>query len=235
MDKIQTDFKAELAPDPAGGLYVPLLHKEIARVGRYNSSALVIIEGAEHDRLDPSMDFFRAFTYDLETGKKTQVGDGFRSLHLEETQARFDRSVIPDLIFRYQSCTECEATYLLTSFRYDSATRLWNIRPWGSKDEDKAIFIGYDGVPNGDSPAYVCASRIRDFKGGGFESVGVWCRIIPDPPGKETEIAYLYYVDSQQGKNVEIKDQPLLTAIHSAVCEQSGEKPFGLCSVKKKL
>src|SRR5229473_3438882 len=81
FDQIKGAFVDELKPDdPKVKLVEPQLYKfykRISRIGVFQSSALVLI--AERDELASTYgDYFQAFNYDINTGKKASFKEGFR-------------------------------------------------------------------------------------------------------------------------------------------------------------
>lgn len=121
FDRIKADFRDELRPDDPEKVkpYVAEEYKWISRVGVVDSSALVLI-GERETRTSKYGDYFVAFNYDLKSGKKTSLNRGFMDWTFKKL-IRFDSSPTPDVVFTYPSCTECEADYLLSSFRFDSS------------------------------------------------------------------------------------------------------------------
>jgi hypothetical protein len=65
-------------------------------------------------------DYFQVFNFDLSSGKKVVLEKGFRKWKFKKL-VRFESSKAADIAFTHPSRTECEADYLLESFRFDSS------------------------------------------------------------------------------------------------------------------
>jgi hypothetical protein len=132
-ERIKAAFADELKPDDPEKVkpVVAELYKKISRIGVFETSVLVLI--AERETATSTYgDYFQIFSYDLKSGKKTRSEKGFMMWRFKKL-VRFDSSKIPDIVFTYLSCTECEADFLLGSFRFDSTDATWKIRELGRK------------------------------------------------------------------------------------------------------
>jgi hypothetical protein len=74
-------------------------------------------------------DYSQVFNFDLSSGKKVVLEKGFRKWKFKKL-VRFESSKAADIVFTHLSCTECDADYLLESFRFDSSDCTWKIRSW---------------------------------------------------------------------------------------------------------
>lgn len=174
----------ELEPDDPQKVpphYAPTQYKYIYKIGVFRTTALVII-GYRETKDSPGYDYFNAYSYDLRDGSKgaivtepprppgTYPESGDVLWMFEVTQlVHFDRSPAPDLVFTYDSCTECEAEHFLASFEFVSG-KGWVARQW-----DKAYSLDLEGDPvRGDdvvSAHYLF--KIKDWTDDGFDDVAV--------------------------------------------------------------
>ena len=163
FERIKVSFADELKPDDPERVkpVVAQLYKKISRIGVFETSALVLIA----ERATPTSaygDYFLAFNYDLKGGKKAPLEKGFMVWKVKKL-VRFESAKMPDIVFTYLSCTECEADSLLGSFRFDSTDGVWGIRNWSEKDD--AIMIGSDTVVGSEEGEYNydCLFKFADF------------------------------------------------------------------------
>src|SRR5260370_7747613 len=105
FDQIKRAFVDELKPDdPKVKLVEPQLykfHKRISRIGVFQSSALVLI--AERDELASTYghgDYFQAFNYDINTGKKEPFKKDFRDWRFHK-YSHFSSAHTPHLASPY--------------------------------------------------------------------------------------------------------------------------------------
>lgn len=194
--ELRTAFRAELLPDDPvkTAPYVALKYKYIARVACAAETCLVII-GQRETRKRPTwaVDYFVAVSYSLKSHQKIPVTrGGFVGPKGGFVDWRFVSWAFlapgsyPELVFRHQSCDECEAEYLLSSVFLDPASRVWTMRRW-PKDDD-SILIG-EGMTAGNDPDWWtdCLFHVSDFSGDGNADIGVWCRRIFEDRGRKAE------------------------------------------------
>jgi hypothetical protein len=138
FERVKTAFAEELKPDDPEKVkpVVAEEYKWISRIGVFQTSALVVI-GERETRTSSYGDYFIAFNLDLKSGEKSPITvspdpTGFMQWRFKKL-IRFDSSEAPDIAFAYSSCTECEADYLLSSFRLDLADGKWKVRGVGRK------------------------------------------------------------------------------------------------------
>lgn len=173
----------ELEPDDPQKVpphYVATQYKYIYKIGLFRTAALVII-GYRETKSSPGYDYFNAYSYDLRDGSKSAIAVEppqpptvypqsdvlwlFRVIKL----AHFDRSPAPDVVFTYDSCSECEADHLLASFEYEHG------RGWAARQWDKAYSLDLEADPEPDDNV-VSADflfKIKDWNGDGLDDVAV--------------------------------------------------------------
>jgi hypothetical protein len=187
--EVRSAFQAELLPDDPAKTAPVVAHKYkyIARVARAGDSCLVII-GQRESRRGPGWgpDSFVVVNYNLKSHQKTGVTKGAFLGWRFVSWAFLVPGSYPELIFRHQSCAECEADYLLSSVFLDPASGEWTMRRW-TKDDD-SILIGEDWTA-GNDPDWrtACLLRVADFFGTGKTEIAVWCRRIFDDRGRNAE------------------------------------------------
>lgn len=173
IERIRTAFRDELKPDDPEKVKpaVAQEYKWISRVGVFDTSALVLI-GERETRSSTYGNYFVAFHYDLKRGEKTLL-TSFNKGYVEwkfEKLVRFDSSRAPDIAFTHSRCTECEADYLLSSFRLDSTDAKWKVRTWSEKSTE--ILIGSDfSAGTEEDSKYDCLFKVSDFNG---ENPMIW-------------------------------------------------------------
>jgi hypothetical protein len=232
FDQIKDAFADELKPDDPEKVkpVVPQLYKKIARVGVFQSSALVLI--AERETSTPTYgDYFQPFNYNINTGKKERFEKGFMRWRFRKF-AHFSSAKTPDIVFTYLSCTECEATYLLGSFRFDPGRRIWDTRAWSNKQGDDAIMIGSDTVVGSEEGEYdyQCLSKIADFNGDGLDDIAVRCQAVGEK-NRIIEDTTLLYSIQQEKPIVATLSEPLrIAAVTAKLCD--GAKKSRICASK---
>ncbi|MGE5346576.1 MAG: hypothetical protein ACM3JH_11530, partial [Acidithiobacillales bacterium] len=223
--RVQAAFSDELQPeDPAKTVpYVAQRFKYLSRVGCYSEVCLVLIGMRQEKDSPPPLDFFRAYSFNRATNSKLEMGPGTDGFNVWKFQgfARFNREATPDIAFTWQSCTECEATYLLSSFRFDGRLRLWRLRLW--PEGETSLFIGSDDqFGDEDDWRYECRFEVGDLTGDGLDDVGVWCRIEGLSTGKVEDEVFLYSVGPSGPKKSELKGQKALR-LKRTLCARSPE------------
>jgi hypothetical protein len=212
FERIKTAFADELKPDDPEKVkpVVAQEYKWISRVGAFETSALVLI-GERETRTSTYGDYFQLFSYDLESGKKTPSGKGFMKWRFKKL-VRFDSSKIPDIVFTYLSCTECEADFLLGSFRFDSTDATWKIRSWGEKDD--AVLIGSDySVGTEEDSKDDCLFKFADFNGDGLDDLAVRCLVITEQGKILEDTTTIYTIEHGQPQVLTVKDRQQLATI----------------------
>jgi hypothetical protein len=218
LAKIQAGFVEELKPDDAETVkpVEAMLYKFVELVGIFRSNALVVIE--ERDRKDyPYGNYDLFFNYDVKTGQKSQVPVGFWRWKPKGT-ARFEPSSAPDIVFTYLSCTECETTFLLGSFRFDSLDGNWKVRQWGANGQ--GIMIGADTTVGGDEDDFAtdCLYRVADFDGDGSDDIAVRCVVTGETTKSVDDTTTLYTIKNGRPQIIQVKDRSLLASMRQKLC-----------------
>lgn len=230
FDRIKGAFVDELKPDDPEKVkpVEAQLYKRISRIGVFQSSALVLI--AERDTPNYTYgDYFQPFNYDINTGKKEPFEEGFWRWRFKRF-ARFEQSKTPDIVFTYVSCTECEATYLLGSLRFDPQQHSWQIRSWSDKED--AIMIGSDTVVGSEEGEYdyQCLHKIADFNGDGLDDVAVRCQAVGEKDKIISDTTVLYSVRAEKPVITTLTEPQRIAALTAKLCE--GAKKSRLCTAK---
>jgi len=230
FEQIRVAFAEELRPDDLEKVkpVVAELYKRINRIGVFETSALVLI--AERETPTSTYgDYFQVFSYDLKSGKKTPSEKGFMKWRFKKL-VRFESSKIPDIVFTYLSCTECEADFLLGSFRFDSTDATWKIRSWGEKDD--AILIGSDTVVGSEEGEYNydCLFKFADFNGDGFDDLAVRCLAIGEQGKILEDTTTIYTVQHGKPQVVAVKEPRQLATVRDKLC--TDVKKSRLCPPK---
>jgi hypothetical protein len=239
--QVEAAFADELEPDRPGttGNVVPMTVKYVEKIGEFRGTALVML-GYKETSADV-YPIFRAFSYDPKSGEKTVIRgvEGKAEwLPLWEFKmvAHFQDRQLPDVVFEYFSCTECEAEKLLASFRYDGQSRSWSLRHWSKADGDD-LMIGSDNQFGDDGIySYDCLHTVQDLTNDGLDDAAVRCRETLDPGAGKTirvtkDETFLYTF--RQGafiRTVLLSADPLNTAIQAALCQTVTKSP--LCKRK---
>jgi hypothetical protein len=229
-ERIKAAFADELKPDDPEKVkpVVAELYKKISRIGVFETSALVLIAERETATFAYG-DYFQVFSYDLKSGKKTPSEKGFMKWRFKKL-VRFDSSTIPDIVFTYLSCTECEADFLLGSFRFDSTDATWKIRSWGEKDD--AILIGSDySVGTEEDSKDDCLFKFADFNGDGFDDLAVRCLVITEQGKILEDTTTIYTIQHGQPQVLTVTDRQQLTTVRDKLC--TDVKKSRLCAPKQ--
>jgi hypothetical protein len=232
LERLKTAFSDELKPDDPEKVkpVVAQEYKWISRVGIFETSALVLI-GERETRASRYHDYFVAFNYDLKSGEKTSLtsfNEGFVYWKFEKL-IRFDSSRTPDIVFTHPSCTECEADYLLGSFRFDSTDAKWKVRKWSEKSTE--ILIGSDySVGTEEDSKYECLFKFADFNGDGFDDLAVRCLAITEQGTILEDTTTLYTFQHGQPQILTIMDSQQLATIRDRLCVAA--KKSQLCPSK---
>ena len=217
FERIKTAFAAELKPDDPEKVkpVVAQEYKWISRIGVFETSALVLI-GERETRTSTYGDYFIAFNYDLKSGEKISFDKGFMEWKFKKL-IRFDSSKTPDIVFTHRSCTECEAAYLLGSFRLDSTDAKWKVRAWSEKTTEILIGSDYSAGTEEDSK-YECLFKFADFNGDSFDDLAVRCLAV-SRQGKILEDATtVYTIQHGQPQALPVTDGQELATIRNKLC-----------------
>jgi hypothetical protein len=232
FERIKTAFTDELKPDDPEKVkpVVAQEYKWISRVGVCETSALVLI-GERETRTSTYGNYFVAFNYDLKSGEKTSLtsfNNGFLDWKFKKL-VRFDSSRAPDIVFTHPSCTECEADYLLSSFRLDSTEAKWKVRTWSDKSTE--ILIGSDySVGNEEDSKDDCLFKFADFNGDGFDDLAIRCLSITEQGKILEDTTTIYTIQHGQPQARTVKDRQQLATIRDQLCVDA--KKSKLCPSK---
>ena len=232
FERIKTAFVDELKPDDPEKVkpVVAQEYKWISRVGVFETSALVLI-GERETRTSTYGDYFVSFNYDLKSGEKTSLtslNNGFMEWKFKQL-VRFDSSRTPDIVFTYPSCTECEADYLLSSFRLDSTEAKWKVREWSEKSTE--ILIGSDySVGTEEDSKDECLFKFADFNGDGFDDLAVRCLVITVEGKIIADATTVYTIQHGQSQVLTVKDRRQLATLRDELCVDA--KKSKLCPSK---
>jgi hypothetical protein len=239
--KVQAALRDELKPDKADPDTLTFGYKYLMRVGVSNNSALVIVGYRVRQRPTPAEqgeEYFVAFNYDLVSGSLSKVinpehtdVDGLYMWHWKFNRlARFESSPVPDVVFTYLSCWECEPEKILAALRYDSATRTWQIRPWGDGKPEwwmtrVGLVIDMD-VSASATVSYDCLYGFLKLSGDRLDDVAIRCKEVTEDELRKFHVAdstvfYSLKGDEFIGEIVTTKDQRL--KIWSDLCRISSQ------------
>ncbi|HEY1471991.1 MAG TPA: hypothetical protein VGF61_23325 [Candidatus Acidoferrum sp.] len=232
FERITRAFTDELKPDDPEKVKPVVAHeyKWISRVGVFETSALVLI-GERETRTSSYGKYFVAFNYDLKSGEKTPLtsfNNGFVEWKFKKL-IRFDSSGTPDIVFTYSSCTECEADYLLSSFRLDSTESRWKVRTWSEKSTEILIGSDYTVGTDEDSKAD-CLFRFADFNGDSFDDLAVRCLVITSEGKILEDTTTIYTIQHGQPQVLTVTDRQQLATIRAQLCIDA--KKSKLCPSK---
>jgi hypothetical protein len=209
FQEIKKAFSDELRPDiPVKGS-VPILHKYVAHIGIYKNSCLVIVGYRETTNSPKDYDFFRAFSYNRNDHRKSEIlpKDYYYRWSFIGTKT-FEPSPIPDLVFKYYDCLECEAVELLSSFRFNQKENKWETRIW--PDADPHLMIGSDNQLGDDVWMYDCLYSIQDFNSDGYEDIAIRCKETGEQTKKIKDELFLYTIQQGKSKKIKLKGQEML-------------------------
>jgi hypothetical protein len=232
FERVTTAFSDELKPDDPEKVkpVVAQEYKWISRIGVFETSALVLI-GERETRTAKYGDYFVAFNYDLKSGEKTSLtsfNKGFMKWKFLKL-IRFDSSRTPDIVFTHPSCTECEAEYLLGSFRLDSTDAKWRVRTWSEKSTE--ILIGSDySVGTDEDSKYDCLFKSADFNGDGFDDLAVRCLAISERGKILEDTTTIYTIQHGEPQVFAVKDRQQLATVRDKLCVDA--KKSRLCPLK---
>lgn len=217
-------LKEELAPDDPKKMPAHVganEYKYINRIMKEHDSVLVLIAEATNKSHVRSLDYFKAFTIDLKTRRKSTVGKkGFMQWKFVKW-ANFDHSPVPDTVFRNESCVECEASSLIGSFQFDSQANQWKIREWPDIGTD--VLVGDYWHGDDDDYSTTCMYSIQDMTNDGRDDIATYCQTKGHETGKQPAIATLYTVTSSGPK------KRILVSVEAAtlkknLCKKNFEK-----------
>jgi hypothetical protein len=237
-NKIRAALSDELRPEKSEENEPTYGYKYIRRVGIGANSALVIVgyRFSEHPtKNEYGIEHFRGFSYNLRTGELSQVIDpehaGY-ALYMWEWKfvklARFEPSTLPDVVFTYLTCGECEEEKMLSALHYDSGSQKWQIRQFGAGEPRwwmtrVGLVIDKD-ISFTDITSYRCLYGLVDLNGDGFDEVAMRCREIDEDEKRKTQLTdstvfYSLKNGRFSGELVTAKDEQL--KLWSVLCQHS--------------
>ncbi len=232
LNEIKSAFADELQPGNPDKIkpVVPHVYKYISKIGMFRSTRIVLIGYREHESDRKEYDFFRAFSYDVSTRVKREIepaGVYYRWSFL--SQAAFEPSSTPDVVFTFFNCLECESVELLASFKFDEKENLWKRRIW--PDKDSGIMIGSARqFGEEDNWLYDCLYKIADFNADKFADIAIRCRETGEITRKvKKDELLLYTIQHGVPKRIRIETKKKFDQISDVLCE--GRKS-PLCKIK---
>lgn len=189
---IRRDFDDELQPDDPVKV-APVLaysYKYIYRVLVYRGSALVVFGHREtEDSKYPG--YYSAFNYDIPSRVRTlikgaEVVSRVKFVRLVSLEA----SLPQDVVFTWFTCTECEASQVLSTFHYDAGKNAWTLRSW---EADKNIWwtseqgpVVWSDVSASDTLSFDC---LHGFLPSHHDtSFAIRCHEVAQPDGEKRKI-----------------------------------------------
>lgn len=182
-NRVLVALHQELEPDDPQKVpphYVATQYKYIYKIGMFRTAALVII-GYRETKDSPGYDYFNAYSYDLRDGSKRAIvtepprppgtypeSDVLWQFDVIKS-AHFDRLPAPDVVFTYDSCSECEAEHFMASFEYELG-KGWTARQW---NKAYSLYLEGDPSPGDNVVSADYLFKIKDWNGDGFDDVAV--------------------------------------------------------------
>jgi len=224
---IRSDFHEELQPDDPAKT-APVLaysYKYIYRVAKYRDSALVIV-GHQETEGSKYPGYYSAFNYDLRSRARVAI-KGAEVVSVFKFVKFLSLGPPPeDIAFTWMTCTECEASQVLSMFHYDAGSRRWLLRSW---ETDKDIWWTSDSGPS--IWTDVSASDIISFdclhgflSGGSSDVFGMRCREVDDEENgkrKVTDLTVRYTFDEASSKLEILRGEAGRTELLNRLCRQS--------------
>jgi len=224
---IRTDFHDELQPDDPAKV-APVLaysYKHISRVARYQHSALVLV-GHRETRESKYPGYYSVFNYDVESHARRPIkGVEVVSVFKFVEFVRLDAAAPPDIFFTWLTCTECEASKVLSAFHYDAGKHEWVLRNWEANKDiwwtSESGPVIWSDVSASDTISFDCVHGfLRNTPEIAF---GIRCRAVAESEeGKRaiTDIAALYNFRGPDSR-LEIVNGEKKTKLLSELCETS--------------
>lgn len=237
-NQVRTALSDELRPEKSEENEPTYSYKYISRVGIGANSALIIVgyRFSEHPtKNEYGVEHFRAFSYNLSTGELSKVidpeHDGY-ALYMWQWKflklTRFEPSTLPDVVFTYLTCGECEEEKMLSAIHYDSGSQKWQIRQFGDGEPrwwmTRVGLVVDKDISFTDILSYRCLYGLVDLNGDGFDEVAIRCREVDVDEKKKTTLTdstVLYSLKNARfvGELVTAKDERL--KLWSVLCQHS--------------
>jgi len=224
---IRADFLDELRPDDPVKV-APVLaysYKYIYRIALYQDLALVIVAHLESEG-SKYPGYYSVFNYDLKSHTRRAIkGVEVISVFKFVDFVRLDAVAPPDIFFTWLTCTECEASKVLSAFHYDADKREWSLRTW---DADKNIWwtsesgpVIWSDVSASDTISFDC---VHGFLGTAPErAFGIRCRAVTESEEGKRSITDItgQYTFRGPSSRLEIVNGEKKTRLLSELCEAS--------------
>jgi hypothetical protein len=191
--RLRSDFHDELQPDDPAKVapVLPYSYKYIYRVALYQDSALVLVDHLEtKDTQYPG--YYSAFNYDLKSHARSAIkGVEVVSVFKFVRFVSLDPEALPDIVFTWMTCTECEAFQVLSAFHYDSVNRRWVLRRWETRKDirwtsDSGPAIWSD-VSASDTISFECLHGF--VKSNVDVAFGIRCREVSEAEGGKRKVS----------------------------------------------
>ncbi len=224
---IRTNFHDELQPDDPVKVapVVAYSYKYIYRVATYGKSDLVIV-GHLETRHSKYPGYYSAFNYDVASNVRTaikgaEVFSEFKFVNF----VRLGPTSPSDIVFTWMTCTECEASQILSSFHFDADTREWVLRGWQANRDiwwtSEAGPVIWADISASDTISFVCLYGF--VKNNGAVFYGIRCREVAEPDGGKrttTDITARYSFGGGESK-LEILKGDSRKKLLADLCQQS--------------
>ena len=224
---IRADFHDELQPDDPVKV-APVLaysYKFIYRIALYQDLALVIVAHLESEG-SKYPGYYSVFNYDIKSHtrraiKSVEVVSMFKFVDF----VRLDAVAPPDIVFTWLTCTECEASKVLSAFHYDADKREWSLRAWDARKDiwwtSESGPVIWSDVSASDTISFDC---IHGFLGTAPEiAFGIRCRAVTESENGKRSITDITGQYTFRGPNsrLEIVNGEKKTRLLSELCEAS--------------
>ena len=220
LSEIKLAFVDELQPDNPEKVkpIVPYFHKYISSIGAFRNTRIIVIGYREKEGDPKEYDHFRAFSYDVSNHVKQEIEPkDYYWRWFFVTQAAFEPSATPDVVFKYFNCLECESVELLASFRFEEKENLWKRRMWPDNDAD--LMIGSDRQYGGeDDWLYDCLFKVADFNSDNYADIAIRCRETGETTHKIRDNLLLYTIQKGTTKRIQVRDKSEFDKISNVLC-----------------
>lgn len=224
---IRTDFHGQLQPDDPAKV-APVMaysYKYIYRVAQYQDSALVLVHHLE-TKYTKYPGYYSAFNYDAKSHTHTPIkGVEVVSVFKFIRFASLDPAAPPDIVFTWMTCTECEASQVLSTLHYDGDKHGWTLRSW---ETDKDIWwtsesgpVIWADVSASDTISFDCLHGFLTDTGS--LAFGIRCHEVTESETGKREIkdVTLKYSFMGPDSRLEIASGENKTKLLSELCEES--------------
>ncbi len=225
-------FRTQLdAPEPD---YPQLNYGYIAQIAVADHAALVIVghKAGKYPKPDwKGVDRFSAYNYNLVTRLTSKIADlqyvwFWKFIKL----ARFDSSPVPDLVFTYYDCWECESNEMLSAAHYDPALQQWQVRQWNTGGQadwttKTGLIIEFASEPDDPLISYENLYGVVHLEGTGFDGVALRSRWISKrTPHHVDDWTLVYTVKNGVFVGKPVSDKQEQLKVWSKLCVNSRNK-----------